>query len=86
MEEQSAFLKDSSPNAYEKVVERLLSSPRFGERWAQHWLDLVRYAESDGFKADDLRPMAYQYRDYVIRSLNRDKPYDRFIQQQIAGD
>jgi hypothetical protein len=84
--EQEAFLADNSADAYHKVVERLLASPRYGERWAQHWLDLVRYAESDGFKADDLRPSAYRYRDYVIRALNADLPYDRFICEQIAGD
>lgn len=84
--EQEAFLSDKSANAYRKVVERLLDSPRYGERWAQHWLDLVRYAESDGFKADGLRPSAYRYRDYVIRSLNADLPYDRFVCQQLAGD
>jgi len=84
--EQEAFLSDNSPDAYRKVVERLLASPHYGERWAQHWLDLVRYAESDGFKADDLRPSAYRYRDYVIRSLNADLPYDRFVCQQLAGD
>ncbi len=84
--EQDAFLADASPGAYEKVVDRLLASPRFGERWAQHWLDLVRYAESDGFKADDHRPAAHRYRDYVIRALNADLPYDRFVRQQLAGD
>ena len=84
--EQEAFLADNSDDAYRKVVERLLASPRYGERWAQHWLDLVRYAESDGFKADDLRPSAYRYRDYVIGSLNADLPYDRFVCQQLAGD
>jgi hypothetical protein len=84
--EQEAFLSDNSAEAYRKVVERLLASPRYGERWAQHWLDLVRYAESDGFKADDLRPSAHRYRDYVIRSLNADLPYDRFVCQQLAGD
>ncbi len=84
--EQEAFLTDNSPDAYGKVVDRLLASPHYGERWAQHWLDLVRYAESDGFKADDLRPSAYRYRDYIIHSLNADLPYDRFICQQIAGD
>lgn len=84
--EQEAFLIDSTPNAYTKVVDRLLASPRHGERWAQHWLDLVRYAESDGFKTDDLRPSAYRYRDYVIRAFNADLPYDRFIRQQLAGD
>ena len=84
--EQEAFLADQSPGAYEKVVDRLLASPHYGERWAQHWLDLVRYAETDGFKADDFRPRAHQYRDYVIRALNADLPYDRFICQQLAGD
>jgi hypothetical protein len=86
LDEQDAFLKDESPDAYAKVVDRLLASPRYGERWAQHWLDLVRYAETDGFKADDLRPDAYRYRDYVIKALNADLPYDRFIRQQLAGD
>ena len=86
LEEQQAFLADDSPDAYCKVVDRLLASPRYGERWAQHWLDVVRYAESDGFKADDLRPFAYRYRDWVIRALNDDLPYDRFIRQQLAGD
>src|SRR5258708_21360919 len=84
--EQEAFLSDDSPNAYEKVVDRLLASPRYGERWAQHWLDLVRFAESDGFKADDPRPFAWRYRDYVIDAFNQDKPYDRFVQEQIARD
>jgi len=86
LEEQDAFLADESPDAYRKVVDRLLASPRYGERWAQHWLDLVRYAETDGFKADDYRPEAHKYRDYVIRALNADLPYDRFIRQQLAGD
>jgi hypothetical protein len=84
--EQEAFLADSLPDAYAKVVDRLLASSRYGEHWALHWLDLVRYAESDGFKADDYRPHAHQYRDYVIRALNADLPYDRFIRQQLAGD
>jgi hypothetical protein len=84
--EQGAFLADDRPGAYERVVERLLASPHYGERWAQHWLDLVRYAESDGFKADDLRPDAHRYRDWVIRALNADLPYDRFVRQQLAGD
>src|SRR5262245_11794706 len=85
-EEVEAFVADRSPDAYEKLVDRLLASPRYGERWALFWLDLVRYAESDGFKADDPRPAAWRYRDYVIRSLNADKPYDRFVQEQLAGD
>jgi hypothetical protein len=85
-EHLDAFLKDRSVDAYEKVVDRLLQSPRYGERWAMYWLDLVRYAESDGFKADDTRPNAWRYRDYVIKSFNDDKPYDRFIKEQLAGD
>ena len=85
-DEVEAFLKDSSPRAYEKVVDRLLQSPHYGERWARHWLDLARYAESEGFKADETRPNIWRYRDYVIRSLNQDKPYDRFVREQIAGD
>ncbi|HJS09391.1 MAG TPA: DUF1549 domain-containing protein, partial [Pirellulales bacterium] len=80
------FLKDDSPEAYAKVVDRLLASPRYGERWAQHWLDVVRYAETDGFKQDAYRASAHRYRDYVIRALNDDLPYDRFILQQLAGD
>jgi hypothetical protein len=84
--ELESFLTDDSTDAYLKVVDRLLASPRFGERWAQHWLDLVRYAESDGFKADQHRPNAYRYRDYVIDSFNSDRPFDEFIRQQLAGD
>lgn len=85
-EEINAFIADESANAFEKVVDRLLASPRYGERWARHWLDLARYAESEGFKADETRPNAWRYRDYVINSFNADKPYDRFIREQIAGD
>jgi hypothetical protein len=85
-QEMTAFLADPSPNAYEKVVDRLLASPHFGERWAQHWLDVVRYADTDGFKLDHVRPDAYRYRDYVVRAFNADMPYDRFVRQQIAGD
>lgn len=84
--EQHDFLADESPDAFARVVDRLLDSPHYGERWAQHWLDIVRYAESDGFKSDDLRPAAHRYRDYVIRAFNADLPYDRFIRQQLAGD
>src|SRR5688572_20002979 len=85
-EEIDRFANDRSPDAFERAVERLLDSPQHGERWARHWLDLARYAESEGFKEDGLRPNIWRYRDYVIRSLNGDKPYDRFIQEQIAGD
>ncbi|MDX1979961.1 MAG: DUF1549 and DUF1553 domain-containing protein [Bryobacteraceae bacterium] len=81
-----AFLADQSATAYESVVDRLLASPGYGERWARHWLDLARYAESDGFRADDIRANAWRYRDYVIRSFNADKPYNRFVEEQIAGD
>jgi len=84
--ESRAFLADASPDAYERLVDRLLASPHFGERWAQHWLDVVRFAETDGFKMDRLRPEAHRYRDYVIRSFNDDLPYDRFLSQQLAGD
>ncbi len=84
--EIEAFLADESEDAYEKLVDRLLASPRYGERWAMYWLDLVRYAESDGFRADGFRPTAWRYRDYVIRSFNDDKPFDRFLREQIAGD
>ena len=85
-EEIDAFLGDQRPGAWERVVDRLLASPRYGERWARHWLDLVRYAESDGYKQDGYRPNAWPYRDYVVKSFNADKPYDRFVQEQLAGD
>ena len=85
-DEVDAFLRDRSPDAYEKVVDRLLASPHYGERWALKWLDVVRYAETNGFELDADRPHAWRYRDYVIDSFNRDKPYDRFIKEQIAGD
>ncbi len=85
-EETNAFLADNSPNAYEKVVKRLLASPRYGERWAQHWLDVVRFGETNGFELDADRDQSWRYRDYVVKSLNDDKPYDRFLVEQIAGD
>lgn len=85
-EEVSAFIADKSPNAYESLVDRLQASPHYGERMARHWLDLVRYADGDGYRADEYRPDAWRYRDYVIRSFNDDKPYDRFVQEQLAGD
>lgn len=85
-EELQSFLEDASPAAWARVVDRLLASPRYGERWARHWMDVARYADSDGFKADDTRPHVWRYRDYVIQSLNADKPYDLFVKEQIAGD
>jgi len=85
-EEVDAFVADSSPDAWRKVVDRLLASPRYGERWGRHWLDVVRYADTGGYSNDFERPNAWRYRDYVIRSFNRDKPYDRFILEQVAGD
>ncbi len=84
--EVEAFLKDSSPNAYEDVLDRLLASPQFGERWARHWLDLVRYAETLGHEFDFANFNAWRYRDYVIRAFNADLPYDQFVTEQIAGD
>src|SRR5262249_13933867 len=84
--EIDAFLSDASPKAFATVVDRLLRSPHFGERWGRHWLDLVRYAETRGHEFDAQIPQAYQYRDYVIRALNADVPYDRFVQEHIAGD
>ncbi len=85
-DEVRAFLADASPDAYEKVVERLLASPQFGERWARHWLDVVRFAESGGYEFDKLRPNAYRYRDFVIRAFNADMPYSEFLRLQVAGD
>ncbi|MCE9530421.1 MAG: DUF1553 domain-containing protein [Planctomycetes bacterium] len=85
-EEVDAFIKDAAPDAYEKLVDQYLASPHFGERWARHWLDVVRFAESDGFEMNQARPNAWPFRDYVIRSFNDDKPYDRFVREQIAGD
>ena len=81
-----AFASDNSPEAFAKVVDRLLASPRYGERWARHWLDLARYSDSEGFKSDETRPNIWRYRDYVIDAFNQDRPYDRFIKEQIAGD
>jgi hypothetical protein len=85
-EEVSAFLNDESPTAYEKVVDRLLASPRFGEHWGRNWLDVVRYSDSNGFDWDEFRPAAWRFRDYVIRSFNDDKPLDRIIHEHLAGD
>lgn len=84
--EVDAFVNDRSPRAWESVVDRLLKSPAYGERWGQHWLDVVRYSDTDGYEYDATRPDAWRYRDYVIRAFNNDKPYDRFILEQLAGD
>ena len=84
-EELSGFLNDRAPNAYEKVVDRLLASPHYGERWGRHWLDLARYADRDGYANDDPRHI-WEYRDWVIDALNRDMPFDQFTIEQIAGD
>jgi hypothetical protein len=80
------YLSDTRPGAEERLVDRLLASPRYGERWGRHWLDVVRYSDSDGFKQDDTRPDMWRYRDWVIQSWNGDKPFDRFIREQIAAD
>jgi hypothetical protein len=85
-EEVEAFANDPAPDAYEKLIDRLLASPRYGERWARHWLDVVHYGETHGYDKDKPRPHAWPYRDYVIRAFNEDKPYNRFVQEQIAGD
>ncbi|MEE3372685.1 MAG: DUF1553 domain-containing protein [Planctomycetota bacterium] len=82
----STFLADTSPNAFEKVVDRLLDSPQFGERWARHWMDLVRYCESHGSQGDPQLPYAFRYRDYLIRALNADVPYDQLVREHLAGD
>ncbi len=86
LKELDDFLADDRPDAYARVVDRLLASPHFGERWAQHWLDVVRYAESNGYEHDGERPHAWRYRDYVVKAFNDDKPYDRFLTEQLAGD
>ena len=85
-EQVEHFLQDRSPDAYANLIEELLASERYGERWGRHWLDVVRYADSAGFEGDVYYPNAWRYRDYVIKSFNEDKPYDRFVQEQIAGD
>ncbi len=84
--EVEAFVADRAPDAYERLVDRLLASPAYGERWARHWLDVARWAESEGYESNHVRPYAWRYRDYVVRSLNADKPYDRFLREQLAGD
>jgi len=84
--EVEQFLADRSENAYEKLVDQLLESPHYGERWARHWLDVVRYAETNSFERDGAKPNAWKYRDYVVKSFNDDKPYDQFLREQLAGD
>jgi Protein of unknown function (DUF1553)/Protein of unknown function (DUF1549)/Planctomycete cytochrome C len=86
IEEINAFCDNNDPNTYSKLVDRLLDSPRYGERWARHWLDVVHYGDTHGYDKDKPRPNAWPYRDYVIRSFNTDKPYARFVEEQIAGD
>ena len=85
-EEAAAFAADADPRAYEHAVDRLLDSPRYGEKWGRHWLDLVRYAQTNSYERDGTKPNAWKYRDWVIRSLNEDQPYDRFLIEQLAGD
>ena len=85
-EELAAFESDKPPDAYERLVDRLLACPAYGERWAQHWLDLARFAETDGFEHDKVRPQAWKYRDWVIAALNADMPYDEFVRLQVAGE
>ncbi|MBC8117015.1 MAG: PSD1 domain-containing protein [Candidatus Saccharimonas sp.] len=85
-DEVAEFVADARPDAYERLVDRLLASPHFGERWARHWLDVVRFAESDGFETNQPRPNAWPYRDYVIRAFNEDKPFEQFVTEQLAGD
>src|SRR5262245_61038536 len=80
------FLADAAPDAYEQLVDRFLASPHYGEHWGRHWLDLARYADSDGYEKDGIRPYAYLYRDWLIAALNRDLPFDRFTIEQLAGD
>lgn len=84
--EQDEFLSDQAPDAYERLVDRMLGDPAYGERWARHWLDVVRYADSNGYERDGAKPSVWRYRDYVIGALNSDKPYDRFVLEQLAGD
>lgn len=86
VEQVNAFVNDSSPDAWSRLIDELLESPHYGEKWARHWLDVVRYADSDGFNQDAFRPEIWRYRDYVIRSFNSDKPYTQFVREQLAGD
>lgn len=85
-EEVDAFLADKADDAYERLIDKLLARPQYGEKWGRHWLDLVRFAETHGYERDSVKPFAWRYRDYVIDAFNRDKPYDQFIKEQLAGD
>src|SRR6201999_3452706 len=85
-DEIEQFVQDASPDAYDRLLDRLLASPHYGERWGRHWLDVARYADSNGFEHDFDRPNAWRYRDYVIRSFNQDTPFNVFLREQIAGD
>ena len=85
-DEVQAFLSDNSPDAWPRLIEHLLGLPQYGERWGRHWLDVVRFAQTNGYERDDEKPLVWKYRDYVIRAFNKDKPYDRFVMEQIAGD
>ncbi len=85
-EEVDAFVADSRPDACERLIDRLLDSPQYGERWGRHWLDVVRFAQTNGYERDHEKPNAWRYRDYVVRALNQDKPYDEFVREQLAGD
>src|SRR5439155_23898660 len=84
--DQNQFIANHSQQAWERTVDELLQRPTYGERWARHWLDLVRFAETNGYERDATKPQAWKFRDYVIRAFNSDKPFDRFIHEQIAGD
>ena len=86
LDEQEAFLRDPTPESLDRVIEDLLERSTYGERWARHWLDLARYADTNGYERDAIKPLVYRYRDYVIRSFNADKPFDRFVLEQLAGD
>ena len=81
--EVQKFINDNSPDAWSKLIEHLLGLPQYGERWGRHWLDVVRFAQTNGYERDDEKPLVWKYRDYVIRAFNQDKPYDRFILEQI---
>ena len=85
-EQVDAFVNDASPDAWEKLIDRLLASPHYGEKWGRHWLDVVRYAETNGYERDGAKPFAWRYRDYVIQSFNADKPFTQFVREQLAGD